>query len=159
MIRRTIALSVAATLAAAAAPGTARAGDAVTCTLRLIHGLETPGGIDKRLAAFRKQLSKPPFSAFKTLRLVKQQELQIPRGATKKAKLPTGKILKLKFKERLLERKNKIRLRIHLSITPPKQKRFLPGTLYVISDGGTIFAGGDAFKGGRMVVGITCRSK
>jgi hypothetical protein len=134
-------------------------GTAVQCTIRSIHGLTGPGGIDKRLAFLRKQLSKPPFSAFKTLKLLEAKALVVPQNATKKAKLPTGKILKLTFKEQLLERKNKIRLRLHLSITPPKKTRFLPGTLYTIADRGTLLVAGDSYKGGTLVVGITCQSK
>ena len=71
----------------------------------------------------------------------------IPQGGSKQAKLPTGKILKLTFKEKLLSRKDKIQLRMHLSITPPKKKGFLPGTLFTIANGGT------------LVVGVTCLAK
>jgi hypothetical protein len=133
--------------------------DEINCAVRSIHGSQAKGGIDKKLAFLRKQLSRPPFSAFKSMKLVEMKEIQIPRGGTKPLKLPTGKILKLTFKEQILERKGKIRLRIHLSITPPKQKKFLPGTLYTIANRGTILIAGDRFHNGIMVVGLTCYTR
>lgn len=143
---------------AALAPAAAR-GDEVRCTIRTMHGLEKPGGIDRRLAFLRKQLSKPPFSAYKTIRLLESSDLTVPQNATRQVKLPTKKILKLTFKEKLLQRKDQLRLRLHLSITPPKQTKFLPGTLYTIADRGTLLVAGDRFEQGTLVVGITCQHK
>jgi len=139
-------------------PGAAR-GDEVRCTIRIMHGLEKAGVIDKRLAFLRKQLSRPPFSAYKTIRLLESRDLVVPQNATRQVKLPTKKILKLTFKEKLLQRKDQLRLRLHLSITPPKQTKFLPGTLYTIADRGTLLVAGARFEQGTLVVGITCQHK
>ncbi len=92
-----------------------------SCTIRSIHGLAAPGGLDKRLRPLHKQLARPPFSSFKTMKLIKASALVIPQNSMKQVTLPTGKILKLTFKEKLLERKDKVRLRMHLSITPPQE--------------------------------------
>jgi len=159
-------ISLLATTALAASPDrtTRRArlvasADSVKCTIRSIHGLPGPGGIDKRLHSLRKQLARPPFSSFKTLKLLQAVELEVPPQGTQETKLPTGKILKLSFKEKLLVRKDQIRLRMHLSITPPNSKRFLPGTLFTIANGGTLLVAGDKYNGGTHVVGVTCQSK
>lgn len=140
------------------APVSVRA-DEVKCTIRSMHGLEAAGGIDKRLSFLRKQLSKPPFSAYRTIRLLDARDLVLPQRGTKQLKLVTGKILKLTFKEKLLQRKDQLRLRLHLSITPPKKTKFLPGTLYTIADRGTLLVAGDRYKQGTLVVGITCQHK
>jgi hypothetical protein len=148
------------------APPTARASgavkvaasDAVSCTARAILGEQKPGGVDKRLKLLAKQFSKPPFSAYESLRLLEAKELTIAQAATQKTLLPTKKVLKLQFKEKLLV-KGKVRLRMHLSITPPKAKAFLPGTLFTIADGGTLLVAGDSYQGGTLIVGITCKSK
>ena len=142
----------------ALAPRSAR-GEDVQCTIRSMHGIEAPGGIDKRLASLRKQLAKPPFSAYKTIKLLEAKQLSLPQNKTQQVKLPTGKILKLTFKEKLLQRKDQLRLRLHLSITPPKQTKFLPGTLYTIADRGTLLVAGDRYQQGTLVVGITCQQK
>jgi hypothetical protein len=167
MMARLMPLCVPAALLLLAAPASAAPegstdtakGDAVSCTIRSIHGLQAKGKIDKRLAFLRKQLSKPPFSAYRTMKLLEAKELKLAQAGRKKVPLPTGKVLKLTFKEKLLGRKDDIRLRMHLSITPPKAKRFLPGTLFTIADGGTLLVAGDKYKKGTLVVGITCEAE
>jgi len=133
--------------------------DTVSCTIRSLHGSSAPGGVDKRLRFLRKQLSRPPFSAYKTIKLLDAKQLAVPQKATRQIKLPTGKILKLTFREKLLERRGQVRLRLHLSITPPKKTKFLPGTVYTIADRGTLLVAGDRYKDGTLVVGITCQHK
>ena len=144
------------TLVISLVPAAASA-EAVKCTIRTMHGLSSTGGLDKKLAFLNKQLTRPPFSAYKTIKLLSTQDLLIPMHAVKQLTLPSGKVLKLTYKEKLLERKKQVRLRLHLSITPPKQTRYLPGTLYTIADRGTLLVAGDPHKGGVLVVGITCQ--
>ncbi len=135
-------------------------GPAVKCTIRSVLAEEKAGGgLDKRLAFLRKEFGKPPFSAYKTLKLLDSRDLVIPQEGSKKVSLPNGKVLRLTFKERLLGRKDRLRLRMHLSITPPNEKRFLPGTLFSIVNRGTLLVAGDKHKDGTLVVGITCAEK
>jgi hypothetical protein len=135
----------------------ASAEEKVRCEIRSILGLQAKGRIDKRLAFLKRQLSKPPFSAFRKLDLLETKELRIPQGRELRTKLPTRKVLRLTFKEKLLV-KNQVRLRMHLSIKPPRAVGFLPGTLFSIVDGGTLLIAGDKHRGGTLIVGITCRS-
>ena len=140
-------------------PASASAADSVQCTIRSMHGLQRKGTIDPRLASLRRQLSKPPFSSFKTIALLESKELTVVRGKVARTKLPTKKILRLTFKERLLSAKKEVRLRMHLSITPPRALGFLPGTLFSIANGGTLLVAGDRYSGGTLVVGVTCLAK
>lgn len=134
-------------------------GAAVKCTIRSILGQDSAGGVDKRLSFLRAQFHKPPFSAYKSVKLLEAHELLIPQGGSQELNLPNGKVLKLTFKERLLGRKDRLKLRLHLSITPPQQKTFLPGTLFTILNRGTLLVAGDKLKDGTLVVGITCQAK
>ncbi len=140
-------------------PKPAEPGPAVKCTIRSILAQQTPGGIDKRLSFLRRELSKPPFSAYHTLKVLESKDIEILQGGRQQVGLPNGKVLKLTFKERLLGRKDRLRLRMHLSITPPQERRFLPGTLFTIVNRGTLLVAGDKLKDGTLVVGITCQSK
>lgn len=152
---------VAASLAAAwtlAAPE-ASARDAVRCQLHVMLGVKAPGGIDPRLKQLRRQLLKSPFDDFKTIKLLTDRALRIQRKQLANVALPTGKLLKLTYKEKLLDAKNKVRLRMHLSITPPKTRDFLPGTLFSIADGGTLLVAGERHQGGTLIIGISCRSR
>ena len=134
-------------------------GPVVRCTIRSIHGLQTAGGLDKRLSFLKRQFSKPPFSAYKTLKLLDARELELPQGVQQKVTLPNGKIVKLTFKERLLGRKDRLKLRMSMSITPPKEKRFLPAMVFTIINRGTLLVAGDKHKDGTLVVGVTCQTK
>ncbi len=126
--------------------------DAVKCTVRCIHAHQGAGGIDKRLAFLRKQLSRPPFSSFKSFQLLTVKELDIPRSVTREAPLPTKKLLKLTFKDKLLVGK-KVKLRMNLSIKPKLN------TTYTIVDRGTMLLAGAKYKNGTLVVGTTCAAK
>jgi hypothetical protein len=159
--RRIITASLLAGLVLASVPRHAHGEDtAVKCTVRMILAEEKPsGGLDKRLAFLKKQFSQPPFSAYKTISLLEVKELSILQGQRQQLTLPNGKLFRLTFKERLLGRKNRLRLRMHLSITPPKETRFLPGTLYTIGNKGLFLVGGDKHKGGTLVIATTCQAK
>lgn len=131
----------------------------VRCTVRSMLGTQKAGSVDKRLSFLSKQLAQPPFSAFKSFKLLAAKELKIGQGATEELVLPSQKLLRLSFTEKLLDGNNKVRLRLHLSITPPKRKKFLPGTQFSIADGGTLLVGGDKHADGTLVVGVTCKSQ
>ncbi len=134
------------------------AADTVSCTVRSMQGLAAKGGIDKRLKLLNKQLSKPPFSLFKTIRLVEARKLSIAQGASSKTTLPDGKVLSLTFKEKLLV-KSRLRLRMFLTLAHPRTKKLLARTVYSIADGGTFLLAGAKFKGGTMIVGVTCKAR
>ena len=138
-------------------------GPAVKCTIRSVLAEEKAGGgLDKRLTFLRKEFGKPPFSAYKTLKLLDSRDLVIPQDSRQKVNLPNGKVLRLTFKERLLGRQNRLRLRMQLAITPPNEKRFLPGMLFTIINKGTLLVAGDKVgkpQDGTLVVGITCQVK
>lgn len=133
-------------------------GDRVHCLVRSILGEDKPGGFDGQLSTLKKQLSKPPFSPYKSLRLLETHSLELGRGAREQLELPTGKLLKLRFREKLLVREM-VRLRMYLSIAPPKDKDLLPGTIFTIEEGGTLMVAGDRHQNGTLIVGITCQSR
>lgn len=139
-----------------AAPTT---GATVNCTVRSILGSQNTGGIDKRLSFLRNQFSKPPFSAYKSFKLLDSKDMAIAQAAQQQTTLPNGKILKLTFKERILGPRGRLKLRLTLSITPPNEKRFLPGMTYTITNRGSIVVAGDKHQGGTLAIGITCRAK
>jgi hypothetical protein len=107
----------------------------------------------------RAQLSKPPFSAFKTFKLLDTINLRVDGTTANKTTLPSGQTLVLTLRERLLSPKNRVRLRMHLVLSKPAAKRRLLSTRFTIYDGGTIFFAVARHQGGTMVIGITCRSQ
>jgi hypothetical protein len=145
-------------------------GGPVKCLVRAIHGSgqQAPGpqgpppSIDPRLSSLQKQLSMRPFASFKTIKLLNTKEIELPESSSTSVTLPSGKILMLAFKERVQRRPGaEIVLRLRLSIsTPkpsPKERRF--GTTFTIASQGTLLVAGDHYRGGTLVVGITCANK
>jgi len=135
------------------------ANDAASCTVRAIRALAHKGGIDKRLRFLRRQLSRAPFSAFRSFKLLSAKKLAIPHGASRKTTLPGGRLLKLTFKDKLLL-KRKVRLRMHLRVhKTARAKKLLQNTLYTVVNGRTFLNVYAAEKGKALVVGITCSAK
>lgn len=132
--------------------------DKANCTVRALHGLQTPGGVDKQIVSLKRQLSKPPFSAFKSIKQLSSKKLSVTQGALQKTTLPNGKVLQLSFKEKLLL-KQKLRLRMKLKIVKPGTKKFIAGTLFTIADGGTLLVAGTKYQNGTLIVGVTCKAQ
>ncbi|PIE18537.1 MAG: hypothetical protein CSA65_04425 [Proteobacteria bacterium] len=147
-------------IALMSAPATSLAAptDKVACTVRAMHGLEVAGEIDKRLKALEKKLKRPPFSPYKRIQLLQAKKLTIAQSGYQQTALPDGKVLKLTFKEKLLL-KGRLRVRMHLELTEPKSKKLLARTVYSIADGGTFLVAGAKYKGGIMIIGITCKAR
>lgn len=148
------------TSATSASKNSAKPDDPVSCVIRSIYGTAKEAtGIDKQLSFLHRQLSRPPFSSFKTLKLLEEKNLEVPPGQMRQLSLPSGKILRLTYKDMLIGSKKKPRLRFNLSITPPKEKKFLPSTTFTLVNRGTLLVAGENFQQGTMIVGVTCWSK
>lgn len=153
-----VALCVALALMSAPASSLAAPTDKVACTVRAMHGLEAAGGIDKRLKVLKKKLKRPPFSPYKTIKLLQAKKLTIAQSSHQQTTLPDGKVLRLTFKEKLLL-KGRLRVRMHLKLSEPKSKKLLARTIYSIADGGTFLVAGAKYKGGIMIIGVTCKAR
>lgn len=132
--------------------------DSIQCMVRVFHGSQAPGGMDKRLSLLKKLLSQPLFAAYKSIRLLEARPLTIPQASAEKMTLPGGKVLKLGFKEKLLE-KGRIHLRLRLTISRPKSKRKMLNTLFKIVNRGTFPTRIGKHDSGDLWVGITCHAK
>jgi hypothetical protein len=85
--------TVAVVVALAALPRAARADG--TCEVLLIRASHGAGGIEPRLREIR-QLSQPPLSLFREMRLLDKKELSLSSGAAARATLSNGWTLRLR---------------------------------------------------------------
>ncbi len=145
-------------LAAPLAPPRVAAGDQILCTVRAIHALQRPGKLDRRLDFLRKQLTSPPFAGFRTMSLLSAQELTIPQASSKAVVLPNGVRLRLTFREKVLQG-GQVHLRVLSTSSRPQEKRKLAQTLYKLMDHGTTLVVHPGFKGGALIVGLTCQAR
>jgi hypothetical protein len=136
----------------ARAPDKLQAGeDKIKCTVRFIHALAKKGPTDKALEPIQKKLKSLPFQSYK---LLDKAKLTLTRGKTRQTPVPNGAKMSLMFIEKLLEGKDRLKLRLQVKV-PPKVKN-LVGTMpnratwpAVIMD----------HKGGKLVIALTCHAK
>ncbi len=96
-------------------------------------------------------LDKPPFSAFRSFRLVRRERVALLRGVPARTTLPDGRVLELSLKERLGEG----RARIAASVGRPGGASFLPLLEVAARAGEPFFVAGQSWGGGTLVLGIS----
>ena len=142
-MRSAVLLSLLALGANARADGTR-----VQCTVRSVHALKTEGGLDPKLEPLRNILEKEPFTAYKTFKLLEEQVRVLQQKVAAEFKLVNGKTLALTFQERLIDEKDRTRLRL-LVVYPGLN------TQQKIGDGATIPLVVGEHKGGSLLLATT----
>jgi hypothetical protein len=136
-----------------AVSGTASAeGARVECTVRSVHALKTEGGLDAKLEPLRHILGKDPFTSYKTFRLLEEQARVLQEKVAAEFRLVNGKTLTLTFQERLIDEKERTKLRI-LVVYPGLN------TQQKIGDGATIPLVVGEHKGGSLLLATTCKTQ
>jgi len=111
-----------------------------------ILGLKEQGNLPPDLRFLERQLSTPPFTAWKSFRLLSRTDLQMSQDEPKQMLLVTGHKLQLVFLG--LEGK---KLRLRLTIGP----KVLDVT-YRINPRGTFLQIGLPYEKGTLIVATTC---
>src|SRR5262249_31854103 len=91
----------------------------------VIHGTNEGTGIDPKLGRMP-ALSKPPFSAYNSYKLLSHTTLTLVRGQPSLLNLPTGRQLQLLYKDVALKEGANPRYLVSASIQSPNGKSFLP---------------------------------
>jgi hypothetical protein len=143
--RWVLALPLVCLVGASAAPAFAQ--HRASCAVRQVLGRKEPGGIPPDLRFLEPQLSKAPFTAWKSFRKLSRTDLQMSRDESKAMILVTGHKLRLVYLG--LEGKH---LRLRLSIGP----KVLDVT-YKIKNGGTFLQIGLPYQNGTLIVAATCK--
>jgi hypothetical protein len=119
----------------------------------VILAKEDAGEFDPKLARMP-ALRKPPFSSFKSMKVLSTDELHLSSTQASTAQLPNGRTLRVK----LVERRPDGRLKIELSINQPGKRDYLP-LLTVIASKEPFFVAGQRFQGGTLVIGVRVNSR
>ena len=133
----------------------AAAKNVATCKVFEIKASNADGGLDKELKPLKKKFKKPPFSAWKTFKLLGKHVKDIGLKHSMSLKLKTGGKLTLMFRDRNAEKKKKVRLRIKFALDDDKGKRTADGTVSLDS-GAWAIVGGQSYKGGTYIVAFSC---
>ena len=126
------------------------------CTLRVIHALPEPGGLDPRLAPMAARLQRPPFLFWKTFRLLSEQERALRPSSTVEYQLPDGRKATLLYAEHALSPRGRhvVRGSFHL-----EGGRTNARTMFSLDEGGSFLVAGPRHQNGILIYAITCKTE
>ncbi len=126
----------------------------VNADVMILHATQTDGGayIDPLIGNLP-QLSKPPFSAYNSYKLLDRKSLALEKGKSATYNLVNGRVLQVTF----IEPTDDKRFHVAASINQPGGSAFLKLLEVKAAPNETFFVGGQAYKGGSLVLGITMR--
>ena len=105
------------------------------CELREVEGTRAPGAIGAGLEDVRAMLSQPPFSEYKTFRLVGTHPLALRKGQPEKVVFSHKHRYEVTFMDRLAVHEGRARLRLKFEIFKPDGKGEL-STIVVVDENG-----------------------
>ncbi len=138
-----------------AAPKTAAQEQSVTTEFLVLHGTNDGTGIDAKIGKLP-ELSKPPFSAYNSYKLLEKSAPSASKSKASTTKLPNGAVLKVTLKD-IIEPKKKGDVKKYVmsaSIQKPGGNTDLPLLEVNARAGETFFVAGQNYKGGILVIGI-----
>lgn len=153
-----VSLAPLASVAAAdqpAAPKAAAPEASVSADFLVLHGTNDGTGIDAKIGKMP-ELTKPPFSAYNSYKLLERSTSSSTKSKASTTKLPNGATLKVSLKD-VIEPQKKgeaKRFVMSASIQKPGGKDFLPLLEVNAKAGETFFVAGQNYKGGILVIGI-----
>ncbi len=131
------------------------------CKIHVINGLKVPGKFPASLSHMRRRLKAQPFKVFLSFKLLRISTLKLAQGRLARARLAGPYRLEGQLLSVLLGPGGKQRLRFELALyrrrTRFKAARRMLKTTLVLDRGGTFFFVGPPHKGGKLIIGITCR--
>ena len=124
---------------------------AIDCELLAIKASIDGRYIDSSLNRYRIQLSRPPFTAFTTFKLIKKKNIRLGLKKRVNFRLIKGRINGFIIFEK--RKGNFYNLRLILF----KKRRELLRTLVSVLKGRPFFIAGPSLKNGTLIIGIICR--
>ena len=132
----------------------ATADETVPGEVLVVLASDQAGEVDPELAAIP-ALKKPPFSAFKSMKVLTRTDIKLKQGQPFTVSLPNGRHLMLTLTERLEDGRSKVQL----SINKPNKKDYLPLLEVKAKAGEPFFVAGQSYEGGTLVIGVRVGEK
>jgi hypothetical protein len=132
----------------------ARAEAPVPGEVFVVLASEEKGAIDPALSQI-KALSRPPFNAFRTMKVLSRSDISLQTGKPVTVSLPNGRRLKLTLAELMADG----RAKVQLSINRPDKKDYLPLLEVKAKSGEPFFVAGQKHQGGTLIIGVRVGDK
>ena len=131
----------------------------VDCAIYEMAASDGKPDVDPALRPLQKKLKRPPFSSWKTFKLLKKHDQQAVRMKALNLKLATGSKLSLLYRDQSAAQGKKVRLRVTFTLDDKNDKRKLNSTLNLDS-GDFSLIGNESDKladGATYIVAVSCR--
>jgi hypothetical protein len=116
----------------------------------VILASEEAGTIDSSLAPIP-ALRRPPFNAFRSMRVLSRSALALSTGKPVTVTLPNNRLLSLKLEARMPDGRSKVQV----SIKRANEKDYLPLLEVIASPGEPFFVAGQKYQNGTLVIGVS----
>lgn len=154
MLRLSIAAATSLSMAVALTASTASAAAPLPGEVLVILAKEAEGPIDPALKELE-ALRKPPFNAFKSMKVLDRKSLSLQGDKPESTALPNGRTMTVE----VLERKADGRFKVKVSMKKPDTKKRSPSMVVVAVAGETFFVAGQSHEGGTLIIGIKVGKK
>ncbi|MGB8330224.1 MAG: hypothetical protein WCE62_08855 [Polyangiales bacterium] len=122
---------------------------AVPAEVLVVLAKEEAGEIDPQLKKMT-ALRRPPFNAFRSMKILSRPKLTLTPGKDELVSLPNGRRVKLT----LLRVMPDGRYKVKAAINRPNKSDYLPLLQVVASAGDPFFVAGQTYQGGTLVIGV-----
>ena len=153
---RTLRLFLGAVALLMALDPTAFAEPRARCSVRSIAAARTPGSMDPQLADLQGQLTRSPFTEWKSFRLLAMHQVELMPGSTSSFALPEERQGMLIYKQHLLGEGGRHRVRLQLEVRKGSEVQL--STVFVLDEGGTVLTAGNKYGDGILILGVTCKT-
>jgi hypothetical protein len=160
--RAVFAVVVAALVWASSSPSAVaqeQGADGAECKILEVQASNTGGGVDPALKPLARKLSKPPFSAWDTFKLIAEHDKTVTRMKALDLALSPGGKLSLLYRDRIEEKKKKVRLRFTFTLEDKNGKRRADGTINADSGDYFMIGGTPVDDGSAHILAISCAAK
>jgi hypothetical protein len=127
-----------------------------SCTVTELVATNDKKGVDPKLDKLKAKLGKPPLSAFDTFTHLGEQTATVERQKPVTVKLVNGQ-LTLLFKDKLVEKEGKARLRIGIEHDGKDGTRVV-STVVSFDSGDNVLVGGKPYEAGTYFLALSCSS-
>src|SRR5262249_12097158 len=125
--------------------------------LREVEGTKDAGGVGAGLEDVKAMLGAPPFSDYKSFRLIATHPLALKKGVAEKVVFSHKHRYEVTFLERMAAREGRARLRVRFEIFKPDGKQEL-STIVVLDENGTPLPRVEQQEGRITLALLSCKS-
>ena len=112
----------------------------------------------KVVPRLEKKLKKPPFSSWKTFKLLRKHDKQAVKSKVLTLPLHTGSKLSLLYRDQSAAQGKKMRLRVTFTLDDKNDKRKLDSTINVDSGDHSLIGGDELPGGGTYILAVSCKA-